>query len=152
MSGEKGAASLERMTTRHLLPFLFVGLLSACGAAPAEADPAAVAVQPVTQPVTQGAPAACPDAADPTVWYLSRDVATCAAALFTCGSGQTSFSDGCGCGCLGPSPAQPATCPAPTAPGVHYVSQDPRKCAAAFYRCEDHQRPIDEACGCGCLD
>jgi hypothetical protein len=33
------------------------------------------------------------------VSYLSEDPLTCAAALFQCEAGQTTFNDACGCGC-----------------------------------------------------
>ncbi|MCA2979264.1 MAG: hypothetical protein INH41_02300 [Myxococcaceae bacterium] len=132
-----------------LLRILLASLVAACGVEPADVNHPTAAT---TQSVSPGAPSGCPDPSDPAVWYLSRDLSTCAASLFSCAAGQRRFSDSCGCGCVGAPAATPPACPAPATPGVHYVSQDARKCAAAFFQCAPHQRPIDEACGCGCLD
>jgi hypothetical protein len=102
-----------------------------------------------TQSVTAQEPMTCPSVTDPAVWYLSHEVSTCAASLFSCPAGQTSFDDACGCGCTA---STPPACPDPSSPRVHYMSRDLGKCAAIFFACEPGQRTIDEACGCGCLD
>jgi hypothetical protein len=43
-------------------------------------------------------------------------------------------------------------CPDPRDPSVHYVSQDPNRCAAVRFVCADGQTAFDDACGCGCTD
>jgi hypothetical protein len=93
---------------------------------------------------------ACPDPKDPKVHYVSDQVSTCAAALFSCSQTQTTFNDACGCGCID----QPAVsaCPDPKDPKVHYISDQPLKCAAAFFMCSQAQTTFNDACGCGCVD
>ncbi|WNG34998.1 hypothetical protein F0U61_16085 [Archangium violaceum] len=39
------------------------------------------------------------DYKDPNLRYVSRDPATCAAILFVCEEGETTFFNECGCGC-----------------------------------------------------
>lgn len=46
----------------------------------------------------------------------------------------------------------PANCPDPKSPSVHYISQDPGKCAALDFACGDEQKAFDNECGCGCID
>ena len=47
-------------------------------------------------------------------------------------------------------PAEPAGCPDPDDPSVHYVSRDPEACAVIRYRCEPGQVGFSSDCGCGC--
>jgi hypothetical protein len=101
---------------------------------------------------SDGGPSTCPDPNDPEVQYVSDDPAFCAAATIGCADGQAPFNDECGCGCVGPEPTPlPPGCPDPADPDVHYVSQDPSVCAAAFFACGPEQESFDDACGCGCI-
>ena len=55
------------------------------------------------------------------------------------------FRVGCAAGCA-------ATCPDPSDPKVHYISDNPYTCAAADWLCSDDQTSFDDECGCGCID
>ena len=52
----------------------------------------------------------------------------------------------------GGSVTPPSNCPDPKSPSVHYVSHDPKTCAAADFICGDEQQQFDNECGCGCID
>lgn len=53
----------------------------------------------------------------------------------------------------GPADGGPSlSCPNPADPAVHYLSQDWKKCAAAFFQCNANQTGFSDACGCGCID
>jgi hypothetical protein len=46
----------------------------------------------------------------------------------------------------------PIMCPAPDAPNVDYISQDPDRCAAITFACPEGWDYIDQPeCGCGCI-
>jgi hypothetical protein len=47
----------------------------------------------------------CPDPTDPRVRYLSTDPGYCAVLYFACEEGETGFTNECGCGCIGETPA-----------------------------------------------
>lgn len=59
-----------------------------------------------------------------------------------------------GAGGSGGAPAMepPLFCPDPTAPRVHYQSQDYSKCAGKTLDCTTEQNGFSNACGCGCID
>jgi hypothetical protein len=92
--------------------------------------------------------AQCPDPADPTVSYLSEDGLECAALTFSCGAGETLFSDECGCGCIG---TEDPGCPDAADPNVNYMFEDPVQCQAALFMCEEGQTQFSNDCGCGCI-
>ncbi len=52
----------------------------------------------------------CPDPEDDEVHYVNEDPEACTTILFSCAPSQTTFNDACGCGCLGPAPAEPTSC------------------------------------------
>lgn len=104
-----------------------------------------------TASVGKGVQAGCPDPSNPSVDYISQDVQYCLVVLFSCDPGQQTFSNSCGCGCIGPAPAQ--VCPSPSDPKVAYISQDPLKCAASLFQCDANQTTFNDwSCGCGCID
>lgn len=98
---------------------------------------------------------ACPDPNDSSVHYVADSAGkpeNCAVILFTCETGQTPFSNDCGCGCIdGPEPS----CPDPNDPKVHYVNQsanNPAACLNILFSCEPGQEFFSNECGCGCID
>ncbi len=99
----------------------------------------------------------CPDPSDPEAHYLAgsdTNPAICTRITFACPEGQTSFSDVCGCGCLGGEPEPPA-CPDPSDPRVHYMddsNENPNVCLAMMFACEEGQTAFSNECGCGCID
>ena len=44
------------------------------------------------------------------------------------------------------------SCPDPTQPSVHYLSQEAAECATILFRCDAGQSPLSDECGCGCID
>lgn len=101
---------------------------------------------------------ACPDPSDPRVRYFldsHESPSACLAAVVEpeCSPGaEYFFSESCGCGCIEP---EPADCPDPSDPRVHYLAgsdEDPSACWTIYFTCEEGQTPFSDECGCGCID
>ena len=115
-----------------------------------------------------GSDMGCPECADPNspdVHYKGESATACFTLLYTCEPGQESFSDACGCGCLGPAEEPVLSCGGlngsdmgcpecadPTSPAVHYKGESATACFTLLYTCEPGQESFSDACGCGCLD
>ncbi len=83
--------------------------------------------------------------------YLLKDSPLCDKIDFTCPTGQRSFSDSCGCGCILPDPTtQPKTCPETDKEGAWYLSQNAQVCSAINFTCPTDYQPFSSDCGCGC--
>lgn len=73
-------------------------------------DPSDTEDAPDTQDADTGDVGSCPDPSDHQVYYVSEDIAECAAILFVCEASQLLFSNECGCGCVGPRSGTDQSC------------------------------------------
>ncbi len=73
-----------------------------------------------------------------------------------CGADGVTYGNPCEARCAGVEVLHDGecrvACPDPNDPAVHYISDNPERCAVLRFVCEAGQEAFSNACGCGCID